>query len=94
MAKLSDQFAQQEADQQQGVKTRKERVAEQQQLKRNELARQRFENLRSQAQVIQDTKFVDRVDQETYQEEVVDWSKVSGRSGWWRGANSRIRAKY
>lgn len=70
MAKLSQQFAEKEAEQQQGRETRSQRVAKQQALQRAELERQRFERLKAQAQEIQETKFKDKVVQETYTETI------------------------
>jgi len=72
MAKLSQQLAQKEAEQQQGRETRKQRVARKQAIQRAELERQRFEALKKQAEEIQKTQFKDKVVQETYRKNPKD----------------------
>ena len=73
MAKLSEQLKQKEA---QVRITRTQKVAQRQQFEREKV---KFEGLKTQAEQIQKEKFKDKVIQETYTEEVPDWSKIPWR---------------
>lgn len=92
MAKLGQQLREKEN----GVpqrETRSQRVKKQQEIKRQLLAKQKYEALRKRAEAVKAEKFKDKVITETYTEEVPDWSRIPQRfQRRWDSYSANVRA--
>jgi len=78
MVKLSQQLKEDQLKQQGSTRqTRSIRVSQQQAIQRENLERQRFEELKERAKQVQEEKFKDQVVDEEYKVDVPNWNKIS-----------------